>query len=200
MTMLEPRIQQHFFDSADLQYQTAETLAKPIADAAQTLIGCITSGGKLLICGAAGSAALATYLCAAFGGRFERERPPLAALALAADGALLISAGAAGGAEQVYAQQVQAHGQAGDVLLVLDATGNAAITQRAVGQARAKDMAVIALTGRNGGALALALGETDVHIAIPHDRLARVRELHLLILHCLCDAVDLQLLGEQEPL
>lgn len=197
--MLEPRIQQHFFDSADLHYQTAESLARPLADAAQALVGCITSGGKLLVAGAGGQAALATYFCAALVGRFERQRPPLAALALAADGACLMGVAAACGLEQAYAQQVLALGQPGDVLLVLDDDGSAGVLRKAVAQARVKDMPVIALTGRQGGALAAALGETDVHIAVPHDRVARVREMHLLLLHCLCDAVDLQLMGEQEP-
>ncbi len=195
--MLEQRIQQHFFDSADLQYQTAETLARPVAEAAQTLVGCITAGGKVLVCAAGAHAALGLHVSALLVGRFERDRPALGAMALSADSAML-SALSATGAEEVYAKQVQALGQPGDVLLVLDDAGQNPAVLRALEQAHAKDMPVIALTGRHGGLLKATLNETDVHVAVPHDRPARVLELHLLVLHCLCDAVDLQLLGEQD--
>ena len=121
--MLEQRIQQQFFDSADLQYQTAEGLARPISEAVQALIGCITAGGKLLVGGLGGGAALSRYFCAAFVGRFERERPGLAALALSADSALVTALAAHEGVEQVFARQVQALGQPGDVLLLIDALG-----------------------------------------------------------------------------
>jgi D-sedoheptulose 7-phosphate isomerase len=200
MLMLEQRIQQQFFDSADLQYQSAESLAKPVADAAQALIGCITGGGKLLVGGTAGSAALAQHFCAGFVGRFERERPGLAALALAADPVLLGALAARDGPEQVLAKQVQALGQSGDVLLLLDALGQEAPLKNAIDAAHARDVAVVLLGGRGAAALRDRLGETDVLVAVPHDRAARVMELHLLVLHCLCDAVDLQLMGEQEAL
>jgi D-sedoheptulose 7-phosphate isomerase len=200
MHMLEQRIQQQFFDSADLQYQSAEALARPVADAAQALTGCITAGGKLLVGGTAGSAALAQHFCAAFVGRFERERPGLAALALAADPVSWGVLAARDGLEQVLARQVQALGQSGDVLLLLDAQGQEAPLKSAIDAAHARDMAVVLLGGRSGAGLHEALGETDVLVAVPHDRAARVLELHLLVLHCLCDAVDLQLMGEQEAL
>src|SRR5512139_2706506 len=120
MLMLEQRIQQQFFDSADLQYQTAESLARPIADAAQAVVGCFTGGGKLLVGGLGGGAALAQYVCAAFVGRFERERPGLPALALASDPVLLGALATRAAPDQVLAQQVQALGQSGDVLLLID--------------------------------------------------------------------------------
>ena len=193
--MLAQRIQQQFFDSADLQYQTAESLARPIADAAQALLACITAGGKLLVCGAGGGAALATVFTAAFVGGFERERPALAALALAADGALAQAAGA----EQAFARQVQAIGQPGDLLLLIDPGLDAAALVAAARAAHDQDMTVLALTGRVGAALRQQLSEADVLIAVPHERGARVLETQLLVLHCLCDAIDLQLLGEQDP-
>ena len=193
--MLEQRIQQQFFDSADLQYQTAESLARPIAEAAQALLACITAGGKLMVCGAGGGAALADIFSAAFVGRFERERPGLAALALQAQSALASIVGAA----QVFAKQVQALGMPGDLLLLLDPGADAVALVAAAQAAHDKDMTVLALTGRGGGALAATLLETDVLIAVPHERAARVLETQLLVLHCLCDAVDLQLMGEQDP-
>jgi D-sedoheptulose 7-phosphate isomerase len=200
MSMLEQRIQQQFFDSADLQYQTAESLARPIAEAAQALTGCITAGGKLLVGGSGGGAALAQHFCAAFVGRFERDRPGLAALALAADPVILGALAARDGLEQVCAKQIQALGQSGDVLLLIEALGPEALLKAAVEAAHAREMAVVLL----GGPAALArrdmLGETDVLVAVPHDRPARVTEMQLLVLHCLCDAVDLQLMGEQDPL
>ena len=193
--MLAQRIQQQFFDSADLQYQTAESLARPIADAAQALLACITAGGKLLVCGAGGGVALAAVFTAAFVGGFERERPALAALALAADGALAQAAGA----EQAFARQVQAIGQPGDLLLLIDPGLDAAALVAAARAAHDQDMTVLALTGRVGAALRQQLSEADVLIAVPHERGARVLETQLLVLHCLCDAIDLQLLGEQDP-
>jgi D-sedoheptulose 7-phosphate isomerase len=200
MVMLEQRIQQQFFDSADLQYQTAESLARPIADAVQSLIGCITAGGKLLVGGLGGGAALAQHFCAAFVGRFERDRPGLAAMALAVDAVLLGSLGARDLLDQAFAKQVQALGQGGDVLLLIDPLGHDAALRAAIDAAHARDMGVVVLGGRSVLALRTALRETDVLVAVPHDRSARVLELQLLVLHCLCDAVDMQLMGEQDPL
>ena len=178
--MLEQRIQQQFFESADLLSQTAEALSKPIAAAAQALLGCITAGGKVMLCGSGPAAALAQHGASLMVGRFERERPGLAALAV-------------GGATEV-----QALGAPGDVLVVICAAGPAPAMMAAVQAAQAKDMTVVALSGREVGGLLERLSETDVHIAVPHDRAARIHEAHTLVLHCLCDAVDLQLLGEQE--
>jgi D-sedoheptulose 7-phosphate isomerase len=189
--MLDLRIQQHFIDSADLQYQAAETLAKPLDAGVQALMACVTSGGKVLVCGEGSSAALAQYFASLFVGGFERERPELAALALTAEGAALVD-------EQVLARQVRALGHMGDVLMVLTCTGDEKVLQQAVQAAHERDMTVMALTGKGGGALAKLLRETDVHVCVPHERAARIREVHQLVLHCLCDGVDAQLLGEQE--
>jgi D-sedoheptulose 7-phosphate isomerase len=200
MSMLEQRIQQQFFDSADLQYQTAESLARPVADAAQALIGCITGGGKLLVGGLGGGAALAQHFCAALVGRFERERPGLAALALAADSVLLGALASRDTLDQAFAKQVQALGQGGDLLLLIDALGQEGALEAGIEAAHARDMVVVVLGGRAAQSLRDKLGETDVLVAVPHDRPARVTELQLLVLHCLCDAVDMQLMGEQDPL
>ena len=196
--MLEQRIQQQFFDSADLKYAAAEVLSKPIADAVSAIVGCITSGGKVLACGNGGSAADAQHFAAEFVGRFERERPGLAAIALTTDTSILTAVGNDYSFEQIYSKQVQALGAPGDVLLAISTSGNSGNVVAAVQAAHAKDMTVIALTGHKGGKMRELLSETDVHICVPHDRTARIQEVHLLVLHCLCDAVDLQLLGEQE--
>jgi D-sedoheptulose 7-phosphate isomerase len=185
MLMLEQRIQQQFFDSAYLKVQAAETLTRPIAAAVAAVLGCITAGGKVLLAGQGASLADAQHFAAQFVGRFERDRPGLAAIALGADAAT--------------AKQVQALGVPGDVLMVLGIDGNSPALRAAAEAAQARDITVIALTGRDGGRLGAVLGETDVHIAVPHDRAARIHEVHALALHCICDAVDLQLIGEQDP-
>jgi D-sedoheptulose 7-phosphate isomerase len=196
--MLEQRIQQQFFDSADLKYAAAEILSKPIADAVSALVGCITAGGKVLACGNGGSASDAQHFAAELVGRFERERPGLAALALTTDTSILTAVANDYSFDVVFAKQVQALGAPGDVLLAMTTSGNSANVLAAIEAAHAKDMTVVALTGHQGGKVRELLGETDVHICVPHERTARIQEVHLLVLHCLCDAVDLQLLGEQD--
>ena len=175
--MLEQRIQQQFFDSADLLYQAAEPLARPLTDALQALVGSITGGSKLLVCGSP----LAAHAASLFIDGSERERPPLAALAVAAD-----------------PTPVQALGQPGDVLLLIDDGLGTAAATALVDAAHDKDMTVVALSGPAPDWRA-TLAETDVLIAVPHERRVRARELHLLMLHALVDAIDLQLLGEQDP-
>jgi len=196
--MLEQRIQQQFFDSADLKYQAAETLTRPIAAAVHAVMGCITAGGKVLACGNGGSASDAQHFAAEFIGRFERERPGLAAVALTTDSSILTAVGNDYDFSQVFSKQVQALGSPGDVLLAISTSGNSANVLAAVEAAHAKEMTVIALTGRGGGKMNALLTDTDVHICVPHERTARIQEVHILAIHCLCDAVDLQLLGEQD--
>jgi D-sedoheptulose 7-phosphate isomerase len=196
--MLEQRIQQQFFDSADLKNAAAEVLAKPIADAVGAIVGCITAGGKVLACGNGGSASDAQHFAAEFVGRFERERPGLAAVALTTDTSILTAIGNDYDFNRVYSKQVQALGAPGDVLIAITTSGNSANVLAAVEAAHVKEMTVVALTGRKGGKMASMLSETDVHICVPHERTARIQEVHILALHCICDAVDLQLLGDQE--
>ena len=197
--MLEQRIQQHFIDSADLKYQAAQVLSKPIAAGVQALLACVTSGGKVLACGNGGSAADAQHFSAEFVGRFERERPELAAAALTTDTSILTAVANDYDWNRVFSKQVRALGQAGDVLLPISTSGNSGNVLAAVEAAHEREMTVIALTGRGGGKIGAMLRETDVHICVPHERTARIQEVHLLTLHCLCDGVDAQLLGDQEP-
>jgi len=194
--MLQQRIQQHFIDSADLKYQAAPLLSQPIADAVQALLACVTSGGKVLSCGNGGSAADAQHFSAEFVGRFERERPELAAIALTTDSSILTAVANDYDFIQIFSRQVRALGQPGDVLLAISTSGNSANVLAAIEAAHARDMVVIGLSGRGGGKMAQALRDTDVHICVPHERTARIQEVHLLTLHCLCDAVDTLLLGD----
>jgi D-sedoheptulose 7-phosphate isomerase len=212
--MLEQRIEKNFIDSADLKYQAAQVLAKPIAQATEALLACVTNGGKVLVCGNGGSAADAQRFAAEFIGRYERERPELAAIALSTDSAILTSIANDFDFSQVFAKQLRALGTAGDVLIAISTSGNSANVIAAIEAAQERDMIVIALTGNRdakkdgktderivgagGGKIGAMLNETDVHICVPHERSARIQEVHLLVLHCLCDGVDAMLLGDQE--
>jgi D-sedoheptulose 7-phosphate isomerase len=191
--MIEQRIQQQFFDSADLMYAAADVLSKPIADAVDALMGCITAGGKLMVCGNGGSASDAQHFAAEFVGRFERERPGLAALALTTDTAILTAIGNDYDFNAIFSKQVQALGTPGDVLIAISTSGNSANVLAAVEAAHAKDMTVVALTGRAGGKLGTLLMDTDVHICVPHDRTARIQEMHILIGHAFCEALEQEL-------
>jgi D-sedoheptulose 7-phosphate isomerase len=189
--MLEQRVQQQFFECADLQYQAAETLARPIAEAAQALVGCLTAGGKLLVGGVGRCAPLAEVFGTALLGRFERERLPLACV-------VLDDRTAGEAASLPFVRQIQALGQGGDLLLLIEANGPEGACQACIDAAHAGELTVVVLCGPATPGLREQLGETDVLIAVPHARRARIVEAQLLALHCLCDAIDVQLLGEQE--
>lgn len=192
--MLDLRIQQHFIDSADLHYQVAEGLAKPVEDAVQAVLACVTGGGKVLSAGLGASAGLAQYFATLLVGGFERERPGLSAMALSGDAQMA----SLWPDEQALAKQVRALGHTGDVLFLFSAQGAEPALTQAVQAAHEREMSVVALTGQTGGDLARQLRETDVHVCVPHERVARIREVQQLVLHCLCDGIDTQLLGEQE--
>ncbi len=196
--MLEQRIEQQFIDSADLKYQSAQTLSKPIAAAVGALLMCVTGGGKVMACGNGGSAADAQHFAAEFVGRFERERPELGAIALSTDSSIITAIANDYNFDQIFSKQVRALGQPGDVLLAISTSGNSRNVLAAIEAAHERDLIVVALTGKGGGKITQLLRETDVHVCVPHDRTARIQEVHLLVLHCLCDGVDSQLLGEQE--
>ena len=196
--MLESRIEQHFIDSADLKYQAAPVLSKPIAQAISAIVASLTSGGKVLACGNGGSAADAQHFSAEFVGRFERERPELAVIALTTDTSILTAVGNDYGFDAVFSRQVRALGQPGDVLLAITTSGNSSNILAAVEAAHARDMVVIGMTGRDGGKMGHLLTETDVHICVPHPRTARIQEVHILALHCICDGVDAVLMGDDQ--
>lgn len=194
--MLERRIYQHFIASADLKYQAAEVLAAPIARAIEAIWLALNNGGKVLACGNGGSAADAQHFAAEFVGRYEQERPELAALALTTDTSIITAIANDYSYSDIFAKQVRALGLAGDVLLAISTSGYSANVLQAIDAAHSREMVVIALSGKGGGEFNNRLTEADVHICVPHDSTARIQEVHLLALHCICDGVDAKLLGE----
>lgn len=193
---LVDRICQHFEDSAELKRAAAAQLAGPIAQAVEMLTAALAADRKLLVCGNGGSAADSQHMAAELVGRFERERPELAAIALSTDTSALTAVANDYGFEQVFAKQVRALGREGDVLVAISTSGQSANVLAAVHAAHERGLAVVALTGRGGGAIGAALQGHDIHLCVPHDRTARIQEVHLLIIHCLCDGIDASLLGD----
>ncbi|WP_297909202.1 phosphoheptose isomerase [Thiomonas sp.] len=196
--MLESRIRQQFEESAQLKLHAAELLAEPVAQAIGAISNALSNGAKILACGNGGSAADAQHFSAELVGRFERERPELAAVALTTDSSILTAVGNDYGFEQVFARQVRALGQPGDVLLAITTSGSSPNVIEAVRAAQERDMLVVALSGKGGGKLSALLSDVDVHLCVPHDRTARIQEVHLLLLHCICDGVDWTLMGNPE--
>ncbi len=195
---LAPTIDRHFGDAIDLLERARSELAPGAARAAELLFAALAADGRILACGNGGSAADAQHFVAELVGRFEQERLPLAAVTLSADTSILTAVGNDYGYDHVFSRQVQALGRAGDVLVALSTSGNSPSVLKAVQAAHERDMRVIALTGRGGGALGRMLSELDVHLCVPHDRTLRIQEVHGLLLHALCDAIDLQLLGDPQ--
>jgi D-sedoheptulose 7-phosphate isomerase len=193
--MTNQRILAHFQESAELKIQAASVLAQPIAQAVELMFAALSNGNKILACGNGGSAADCQHFAAELVGRFERERLPLPALALTTDTSILTAIGNDYSYQDIFTKQVQAFGQAGDVLLALSTSGNSANVLAAVDAALERDMRIVAMTGKGGGAMAKRLTDADVHICVPHDRTARIQEVHLLTIHCICDGIDVALFG-----
>lgn len=192
---LAARVAAHFNESAQLKLASAEALAAPIARAAALMVHSLRAGGKILACGNGGSAADAQHFAAELVNRFEIERPPLAAVALTTDSSALTSIANDFRYEDVFAKQLRALGRAGDILLAISTSGNSASVLEAVSVASALGIRVVALTGGRGGKLGERISAQDVHVNVPHASTARVQEVHLLALHCLCDAIDFQMFG-----
>ena len=189
------RINQHLMDSAQLKLQAMELMAPALASASERMVQCLMKEGKILSCGNGGSAADAQHFAAELLNRFENERPPLAAMALSTDTSTITSIANDYHYNEVFSKQVRALGQPNDVLLAISTSGNSANVIEAIQAAHDRQMDVVALTGKKGGKIASLLGENDVHICVPADRTARIQEVHLLCLHCMCDAIDCMLLG-----
>jgi len=190
------RISRQFADSAQTKLQAAELLAAPIAQAVDAMVHSLMNGGKIMACGNGGSAADSQHFAAELLNRFEKERPPLAAVALTTDTSTLTSIANDYAYDQVFAKQVRALGQPNDVLLAISTSGNSPNVVEAIRAAHEREVRVVALTGKGGGAMAPLLNDADVHICVPSDRTSRTQEVHLLTLHCLCDGIDCMLLGE----
>lgn len=190
------RISRQFNDSAQTKLAAMEALAAPIAQAIEAMVASLLAGGKIMACGNGGSAADSQHFAAELLNRFEKERPPLAAVALTTDTSTLTSIANDYAFDQVFAKQVRALGQPADVLLAISTSGNSPNVVEAIRAAHEREVRVVALTGKGGGAIGPLLNETDVHICVPSDRTSRIQEVHLLTLHCLCDGIDCMLLGE----
>ncbi|MHB1232417.1 MAG: phosphoheptose isomerase [Burkholderiales bacterium] len=191
------RINQHFTDSAHLKLQALEVLADPIAAAAERMVQCLMHEGKIMACGNGGSAADAQHFTAELLNRFERERPGLAALALTTDTSTITSIANDYAYEQIFSKQVRALGQSNDLLLAISTSGNSKNVLEAIHAAHDREISVIALTGNGGGQIAEALYHGDIHLCVPSAVTARIQEVHILTLHCLCDAIDYLLLGAE---
>src|SRR5436190_1973625 len=194
-TMTNQRIHAHFQESAELKLKAASLLAQPISNAVELMFTALSNGNKILACGNGGSAADCQHFAAELVGRFERERLPLPGLALTTDTSILTAVSNDYSYNEIFSKQVQAFGQSGDVLLALSTSGNSANVLAAIDAALERDMRVVALTGKGGGAIGRKLTDADVHICVPHDRTARIQEVHLLTIHCLCDGIDVALFG-----
>jgi len=195
---LATRIAAHFSESATLKLEALKTLAGPLARSIEKMTAALSAGGKILACGNGGSAADAQHFAAELVNRFEAERPPLAAVALTTDTSTITSIANDYDYVQVFEKQLRAIGKKGDVLLAISTSGNSPNVVAAIGAAHELGIGVVALTGRGGGKMAAALGAADVNICVPHDRTARIQEVHLLALHCICDGIDFQLFGAQK--
>jgi len=195
--MNEDAIRRIAADSIALKQRFFEENASLIVEVGRRMTECLRSGGKVLTFGNGGSAADAQHFAAELIGRFERERPGLPAIALTTDSSVLTAIANDYAFEQIFAKQVRALGQPGDVLLAVTTSGNSANVLAAIEAAHEREMIVVALSGKGGGKLSEALVDTDIHICVPSERTARVQEVHLLTIHCLCDGIDAMLLGEE---
>jgi len=191
---MQERVLAHFRESIEVK-QAAEARAPAIVRGAEIMVASLAQHGKILSCGNGGSAADAQHFSGELLGRFEMERAGLPAVALTTDTSTLTALANDYGFADVFAKQVHALGRPGDVLLALSTSGNSENVLRAITAAHGRDMAVVALTGRDGGKIGAALGEADVEIRVPSQRTCRVQETHILIIHCICDLIDAQILG-----
>ena len=193
MTALTQRVAEHFAESIQAKQQAAQVLAEPTAQAAELLFNALANDGKFLICGNGGSAADAQHFAAEMTGRFEKERMELAAIALTTDTSALTAIGNDYGFDHIFSKQVRALGRTGDVLVGISTSGNSGNVIEAIKAAHQNGMQVIALTGRDGGKIAQMLQEGDVLLNVPYPRTARIQEVHILLIHAMCDCIDTML-------
>lgn len=187
---MQQRFRAQFEASIATKQAALQQLLPALGDAATQLIEALRADHKILVCGNGGSAADAQHFAAELSCRFERERPGLPALALTVDSSALTAIGNDYSFEQLFARQVQALGRRGDVLLAISTSGNSPNVLKAIEVAQAQQMSVLAFTGRDGGKIAKVLRATDVELRVPSAVTARIQEVHILLLHCLCDAID----------
>ena len=189
------RITKSFHDSINAKQLAADVLAEPISQSAKIVTQCFMNGGKILACGNGTSASNAQIFSSKMLHRFEMERPGLPAISLTTDSSTITSIANDHNYMQVFSKQVTALGHPGDVLLAISTSGNSENIAAAVSAAHNKDMTVIVLSGKSGGEIATLLSSNDIEIRVPSESTARIQEVHLLVIHCICDLIDHQLLG-----
>lgn len=198
MTTLLERIRHNFSESIQTKINAADTLLTIIGAAAEKIVQCLLDGHKIMTCGNGGSACDALHFSSEMINRFKHDRPSLPAIALTADIATLTSISNDASYSEVFAKQIRALGQPGDLLLAFTTSGNSSNVLNAIKAAHDREMKVVVMTGYDGGKLPGLLKEDDIEIRVPAHDTARIQETHLLIIHCLCDIVDFQLFGHGE--
>jgi DnaA initiator-associating protein len=188
--MATQRIEQHFQDSIEAKQAAKDALPAPVLDAAEKMVACLKAGGKILTCGNGGSAGDAQHFSSELLNRYERDRPPLAAVALTTDSSTLTSIANDFSYEEVFSKQVFALGKPGDILLAVSTSGNSPNVVAAIHEAHKQGMIVVAMTGKDGGAMAGLYQGDDVEIRVPSNVTARIQEVHLVVIHALCDHID----------
>lgn len=196
MNQYEERVKHLFGESIEAKISAADLLAEPIARAGLRMVDCLLNDGKVLVCGNGGSASDAQHFASELINRFETERPALPAISLCTDCSVVTSIANDYSYQQVFSKQVQALGHQNDVLLAITTSGNSSSIIKAVEAAHEREMDVIALTGRDGGVLANHLGPEDIEVRVPSDSTARIQEVHITMIHCICDLIDGKLFGQ----
>ena len=195
---LTSRITQHFLDSMAVKERSAQELPLSIQEAGAVMVDSLLNGQKILCCGNGGSAGDAQHFSAELLNRFERERPGMPAIALTTDSSTITAIANDYDYDEIFAKQVLALGQRGDVLLAISTSGNSGNVVQAIRAAHERDMIVVALTGRDGGRMAANLGARDIEVRVPSERTARIQEVHLVVIHCLCDFIDTAIFGGED--
>jgi phosphoheptose isomerase len=190
MSSLENNIRKHFIDSIKVKTKAAEELPFNITVAGKLIVDCLKSGGKILACGNGGSACDAMHFAAELVNRFVKERRSLPAIALTADTATITAIANDYGYDLVFSKQLAALGNKDDVLLAISTSGNSKNVINAIEMAQSKGLSVIALTGNTGGKIGQLISAKDIEIRVTSDSTPRIQEVHLLIIHCLCDIID----------
>lgn len=198
MTNILDRIKHNFSESIQTKIDAADTITESIATASERVVQCLLDGHKIMSCGNGGSACDAMHFSGEMLNRFKHERPNLPAIALTADISTITSIANDYSYHEIFAKQLRALAQPGDLLLAISTSGNSPNILNTIKAAHDRNLNVIALTGNDGGKMAELLKEGDIEIRVPAIETARIQETHLLIIHCICDVIDYQLFGHGE--